>query len=58
MMDGVILAIGPFCNANETWLVIGAGTLLVAFARAHGLVARTGFSCRVFRGKTIELDHA
>ena len=57
-MDVVILAIGPFRDANETRLVLGADTLLVAFPKAHGVVAYTGFSYRVFRGKTIELGHA
>jgi len=33
-----VASIGPFWDANETWLVLGVGILLVAFPRAHGLV--------------------
>ena len=36
--DVMIASIGPFWDANETWLVLGVGILLVAFPRAHGLV--------------------
>lgn len=36
--DRMIGAIGPFWDANETWLVLGVGLLLVAFPRAHGEV--------------------
>jgi cytochrome d ubiquinol oxidase subunit II len=31
-------SIGPFWDANETWLVLGIGLLLVAFPRAHGII--------------------
>src|SRR4051795_1167092 len=31
-------SIGPFWDANETWLVLGIGLLLVAFPVAHGEV--------------------
>lgn len=31
-------SIGPFWDANETWLVLGIGLLLVAFPSAHGVV--------------------
>ncbi|HYL90330.1 MAG TPA: cytochrome d ubiquinol oxidase subunit II [Burkholderiales bacterium] len=31
-------AIAPFWDANETWLVMGIGLLLVAFPVAHGLI--------------------
>src|SRR6185436_3655993 len=31
-------SIGPFWDANETWLVLGVGLLLVAFPAAHGIV--------------------
>jgi cytochrome d ubiquinol oxidase subunit II len=31
-------SIGPFWDANETWLVLGVGILLVAFPAAHGLI--------------------
>ena len=34
----MIAAIGPFWDANETWLVLGVGMLLIAFPAAHGLV--------------------
>jgi cytochrome d ubiquinol oxidase subunit II len=36
--DTMIAAIGPFWDANETWLVLGVGVLLIAFPAAHGLV--------------------
>ena len=36
--DIMISSIGPFWDANETWLVLGIGILLVAFPKAHGLV--------------------
>ncbi len=34
--DTMIASIGPFWDANETWLVLGVGLLLVAFPAAHG----------------------
>ena len=34
--DRMIAAIGPFWDANETWLVLAVGLLLVAFPSAHG----------------------
>jgi cytochrome bd ubiquinol oxidase subunit II len=36
--DRMIATIGPFWDANETWLVLGIGLLLVAFPAAHGMV--------------------
>lgn len=36
--DMMIASIGPFWDANETWLVLGVGLLLIAFPRAHGLI--------------------
>jgi cytochrome d ubiquinol oxidase subunit II len=39
--DTMIASIGPFWDANETWLVLGVGTLLIAFPAAHGLVLTT-----------------
>ena len=36
--DRMIAAIGPFWDANETWLVLGVGILLVAFPVAHGVI--------------------
>jgi cytochrome d ubiquinol oxidase subunit II len=32
----MVASIGPFWDANETWLVLGVGLLLVAFPAAHG----------------------
>lgn len=34
--DRMIASIGPFWDANETWLVLAVGLLLVAFPAAHG----------------------
>lgn len=36
--DMMIASIGPFWDANETWLVLGVGILLVAFPLAHGII--------------------
>jgi len=36
--DLMVASIGPFWDANETWLVLGIGVLLIAFPKAHGLV--------------------
>lgn len=36
--DQMIASIGPFWDANETWLVLGVGVLLVAFPLAHGII--------------------
>ncbi len=36
--DTMINAIGPFWDANETWLVLAVGLLLVAFPAAHGII--------------------
>ena len=36
--DTMIASIGPFWDANETWLVLGVGILLIAFPVAHGMV--------------------
>ncbi len=36
--DRMIASIGPFWDANETWLVLGIGILLVAFPVAHGII--------------------
>ena len=32
----MVASIGPFWDANETWLVLGVGILLIAFPAAHG----------------------
>lgn len=36
--DNMIASIGPFWDANETWLVLSVGILLVAFPEAHGII--------------------
>lgn len=36
--DLMIGSIGPFWDANETWLVLAVGLLLVAFPTAHGMI--------------------
>lgn len=36
--DRMISSIGPFWDANETWLVLAVGLLLVAFPIAHGVI--------------------
>ncbi|WP_281559744.1 cytochrome d ubiquinol oxidase subunit II [Thalassomonas sp. RHCl1] len=36
--DTMISSIGPFWDANETWLVLAIGLLLIAFPQAHSLV--------------------
>ncbi|MDF2176725.1 cytochrome d ubiquinol oxidase subunit II [Aliiglaciecola sp. CAU 1673] len=38
--DQMIASIGPFWDANETWLVLAVGLLLIAFPSAHSLVLR------------------
>lgn len=37
----MIASIGPFWDANETWLVLAVGLLLVAFPTAHGVILST-----------------
>jgi cytochrome d ubiquinol oxidase subunit II len=32
----MVASIGPFWDANETWIVLGIGILLIAFPAAHG----------------------
>jgi cytochrome d ubiquinol oxidase subunit II len=36
--DLMIASIGPFWDANETWIVLGVGVLLIAFPAAHGVI--------------------
>ncbi len=36
--DRMVASIGPFWDANETWLVLAVGILLVAFPAAHGMI--------------------
>jgi cytochrome d ubiquinol oxidase subunit II len=57
----MIASIGPFWDANETWLVLGVGLLLVAFPTAHGEVLTTLYLpvtlmilALIFRGVSFE----
>src|SRR5438045_2542409 len=60
----VLSAIGPYWDANEVWLIAGAGTFFLAFPRAFASVL-SGFYLPVFfltwsiilRGASIELRH-
>jgi cytochrome d ubiquinol oxidase subunit II len=36
--DRMMASVGPFWDANETWLVLAVGLLLVAFPAAHGII--------------------
>lgn len=36
--DLMIAAIGPYWDANETWIVLGIGILLIAFPTAYGII--------------------
>lgn len=36
--DKMIYSIGPFWDANETWLVLAIGLLLIAFPKAHSII--------------------
>ena len=36
--DHMIAAIGPYWDANETWLVLAVGLLLIAFPSAHSMI--------------------
>jgi cytochrome bd ubiquinol oxidase subunit II len=36
----MIASIGPFWDANETWLVLAVGILLIAFPQAHSLILK------------------
>lgn len=36
--DVMISSIGPFWDANETWIVLGIGILFIAFPQAHGMI--------------------
>ncbi|WP_196140775.1 cytochrome d ubiquinol oxidase subunit II [Aliikangiella sp. G2MR2-5] len=37
----MIASIGPFWDANETWLVLAVGILLIAFPSAHSMVLKS-----------------
>ncbi|MDX2465469.1 MAG: cytochrome d ubiquinol oxidase subunit II [Porticoccus sp.] len=39
--DVMIASIGPFWDANETWIVLGVGILLIAFPQAYGIILTT-----------------
>ncbi|QJR81497.1 cytochrome d ubiquinol oxidase subunit II [Alteromonas pelagimontana] len=39
--DDMIASIGPYWDANETWLVLAVGLLLFAFPQAHSQVLQT-----------------
>ncbi len=36
----MIASIGPFWDANETWLVLAVGILLIAFPQAHSIILK------------------
>ena len=36
--DTMIASVGPFWDANETWLVLGIGLMLIAFPQAYSIV--------------------
>ncbi len=38
--DKMIASIGPFWDANETWLVLAVGLLLIAFPSAHNIILK------------------
>ncbi len=38
--DQMIASIGPFWDANETWLVLAVGLLLIAFPTAHSIILK------------------
>jgi len=38
--DQMIASIGPFWDANETWLVLAVGLMLIAFPSAHNVILK------------------
>src|SRR4051812_28645960 len=38
--DVMVASIGPYWDANETWLVLGIGILLIAFPKANTIVSQ------------------
>jgi cytochrome bd ubiquinol oxidase subunit II len=38
--DQMIASIGPFWDANETWLVLAVGLMLIAFPSAHSMILK------------------
>ena len=49
--DAMIASIGPFWDANETWLVLGVGVLLVAFPLAHGVILQALYLTHDWNGE-------
>lgn len=39
--DQMVAAIGPYWDANETWLVLAVGLLLIAFPSAHSMILQS-----------------
>ncbi len=39
--DTMMASIGPFWDANETWIVLGIGVLMIAFPEAYGIILTT-----------------
>jgi len=56
--DRMIASIGPFWDANETWLVLAIGLMLVAFPIAHGIIltALYLFGCNLCRYRCSLVD--
>ena len=59
--DMMVASIGPFWDANETWLVLGVGILLAAFPHAHGVILSSLYLpvalmliCLILRGVAFE----
>jgi cytochrome d ubiquinol oxidase subunit II len=59
--DLMVASIGPFWDANETWLVLGVGILLAAFPHAHGIILSSLYLpvalmliCLILRGVAFE----
>lgn len=46
--DMMIASIGPFWDANETWLVLAVGLMLIAFPQAHNIVLKALYLPSVF----------
>lgn len=46
--DSMIASIGPFWDANETWLVLAVGLLLIAFPSAHSMILKALYLPTVF----------
>ena len=41
MQSSMIASMGPYWDANETWLVLSIGIVLIAFPMAHGIILTT-----------------